>query len=375
MMSKETKSALIISLYGNTNYGNKLQNYAVYRILSDFGLEVLNLKNNRNLNFKRNICLLYTKYLLSRLKYFFVYMKKFGLVNYLIRNIKFRKFSKNIPTSKRIFNYSKVKKYESFDYLVVGSDQVWNPATSLDDLMVLRYFNNPNKIAFSASIGTYELSSNAKKIFRKSLNDFKAISVRENEAKAMLKDCKISHEITTLIDPTMILSKDEWNKLSKRPKQFEKKNADYILIYYLGTLSDSTKKDIYDFAINNGLKVINIYDKKDKYITSDPSEFLFLEKNAKLIFTDSFHSAVFGIIFNTPIMVGSRNGAKTNMNSRIDTLLSKFGLEDRRYTGTISKECFKCNYNYANEILKKERKLAMNFLKKALDIKDSDKNE
>lgn len=72
------KKALIMTIYGNMNYGNKLQNYAVYKLLKDRNIEVLNLKNNRHLNYKRNIVFSYMKFILSRFKYIGIYNKEFG---------------------------------------------------------------------------------------------------------------------------------------------------------------------------------------------------------------------------------------------------------------------------------------------------------
>ena len=61
------------------------------------------------------------------------------------------------------------------------------------------------------------------------------------------------------------------------------------------------------------------------------------------------------------------------MGSRIDTLLSKFKLENRRYNGKeITKDNLKHDYTEAYIILEKERKKSKDFLEKALDIRDSD---
>ena len=57
------------------------------------------------------------------------------------------------------------------------------------------------------------------------------------------------------------------------------------------------------------------------------------------------------------------------MNSRIDTLLTTFKLEDRRFKGKIENNLLKCDYTEAKQILKKEQEKAENFLKKALDKK------
>ncbi|MCS4569950.1 hypothetical protein FZ989_00385 [Clostridium perfringens] len=60
----------------------------------------------------------------------------------------------------------------------------------------------------------------------------------------------------------------------------------------------------------------------------------------------------------TPFVVYDRNGhsSEEKMNSRIDTFLKKFDLEERR-ARFISNECIlKCDYNNSYNILKSERK-------------------
>ena len=55
------------------------------------------------------------------------------------------------------------------------------------------------------------------------------------------------------------------------------------------------------------------------------------------------------------------------MNSRLDTLLSKFELNDRRYNEKcITKEKLQYNYEKAYKILEDERIKSKKFLEKAL---------
>ncbi len=107
-------------------------------------------------------------------------------------------------------------------------------------------------------------------------------------------------------------------------------------------------------------------DKRNVFYQTGPSEFLYLEKNAFLICTDSFHSCVFAILYNTPFIVFEREDNTVSMNSRIDTLLRKFKLEDRRFKECIDNEHLKCDYSIAHNLLKEERKKADRFLNKIL---------
>lgn len=93
-----------------------------------------------------------------------------------------------------------------------------------------------------------------------------------------------------------------------------------------------------------------------------------------LICTDSFHSSVFAIIFNRPFIVFDRDDHNEKMNSRIDTLLSKFNLNNRKFSGNITNSLLQSDYTEAYEILKEQEK-SITFLKKSLNIGEVEKNE
>lgn len=356
------KKVGIVTIIDNNNYGNRLQNYAVQNVLENMGNYPLTLKNILQLNKKDNNIV---KYKLKILKYVYLNNRKNSERKKLFLN-----FNKNIRFSKKIFNWNKVKRIEKCDVWLVGSDQVWNPNFGMSDIDFLTFAPQTKKISFAASFGVNKLEPKVKEYVRDRVNDFSEISVREDSGKEILEELTNRKDIEVLIDPTMLLSAEEWDKVAKKPKQlnFEK----YILNYFLGELPEEWKIEISRIAEENNCKVINILDKNDPFYETGPSEFLYLEKNAFLICTDSFHSSVFSIIYNTPFVVFDRRQKGVEaMNSRIDTLLSKFNINNRRFTGSITKELLYCDYTEAKEILKNEKQKSIKFLKKALDIEEN----
>ena len=90
------------------------------------------------------------------------------------------------------------------------------------------------------------------------------------------------------------------------------------------------------------------------------------KKNAFLVCTDSFHSAVFAFLFNTPFITFNRNNTKINMNSRMDTFLSDFGLKDRKYdVGRNLDEYLESDYSSGYKILEQKREEAKKFFARA----------
>lgn len=354
------KSIGIITINDNNNYGNRLQNYATQEFVKKINVEATTIRNNPTLNTKNKFYLRIAKYIKEKI------LKKSN--DKSERYNKFSEFNKNIIFSKKnVTPYSKIK--NTYDYFIVGSDQVWNPNFSrLRDVDLLTFANDNQKISFAASFGISELPESYDKKVKEELLKFQAISVREDAGKKIVENLTGRTDIEVLIDPTMLLTAEEWDKVSKRPKQL--KTDKYILNYFLGELSEDRKKEIEKIAKENNCEIINILDKKSPFYQTGPSEFLYLEKNAFLICTDSFHSSVFAILYNRPFIVFNREDKNVSMNSRIETLIRKFNLENREFTGKITKENLNHDYTKAYEILEKEREKSMRFLKKALNIRN-----
>ena len=340
-----------------------MQNYATQEIIGKCGSIPVTIKNSviTNKNERRKII-----YILRILKGIHIELKLFYNSN-KVKYKKFLKFNKyiNITRKKLTLLDKNIKK--KYDYFITGSDQVWNPTFGrLRETDLLVFAKPEQRIAFAASFGISELPEQYKQKTAEALKTFKAISVREDTGKKIVEELTGRTDVEVLVDPTMLLTPEEWDKVSKKPEQinFDK----YILCYFLGELSEQRKKEIERVAKENDCKIINILDKKDPFYETGPSEFLYLEKNAFLICTDSFHSSVFAILYNRPFIVFDREDSFVKMNSRLDTLLKKFELEDRWYEEKIKEEQLKTDYTKAYEILEKEREKSMNFLKRALDI-------
>ena len=335
----------IVTLNGNNNYGNKLQNFALIYILKKFNFDINTLWKYDS-----------KKYILKTI----IPLKRFK------RYSSFQRFTNRYLNVKYFMDLEKIK--NKYDYYVVGSDQVWNyNFKTFSEDFFLPFSNREKNISYAASIGVDNVKSEFHEIFKNGLQNFKNISVREDSAKRIVEQYTNRDDIEVVLDPTMLLTDKDWENILKKPKGIGDKK--YILNYFLGNLSDERKKVIEKFAQENDFYVINLLDKNDPYYSCGPSEFLFLEKNAALICTDSFHSSVFAILFNRPFLVFDREQQGVeDMSSRIETLLSKFEIKDRKFNCNIEKKDLQHDYTRTYEILNEERKKSMNYLKKSLNI-------
>ena len=361
----------ILTLNGNFNFGNRLQNYALQQYVKQLcSCEIETIINITDYQPKTKLLQkIKLNNILEKIDYIikFKILYKNKLKN---RNDKFIEFSKNIKETVYTISNEKIdNRCKLFDRIIIGSDQVWSPFFyRLSEIDFGMFLEKEKVFSYSASLGADYIPDEFIDLFKRGIANVSMISVRENSGKKILQELTKREDIEVLIDPTMLLTQEEWSKIEKKPSQLKDKK--YILNYFLGEISKERKKEIEKIAKENDCQIINILDKKDPFYVSGPSEFLYLERNAFLICTDSFHSCVFAILFNTPFIVFNREDKTVNMNSRIETLLSKFKLENRYYKGKIDKELLKTDYMEAYKILEEERKKSLTFLKKALNIEE-----
>ena len=365
------KKVGIITMIGN-NFGNRLQNYALQEYLKKIGLKVETIYNYvyEIPKTKKNIFTI-PKKIYSSLKNMML-EKKYRTIN-KERDSLFRDFNDkyiNFSEERIDERYDLTNLPSKFDNFIVGSDQVWNPyAYRNKDIDFCTFSPKEKNISYAVSFGIEVLEQKFEEIYSKGLDNFNYISVREDKGAEIAKKITNRDDIEVSIDPTMLLTKEEWINVEQKPLKL--KNEKYILNYFLGELSKERKQEIERIAKEHKCKIINILDKNDSFYASGPSEFLYLERNAFLICTDSFHSCVFAILFNTPFIVFNRKDKTVNMNSRIETLLSKFNLENRYYKGNIDEKLLKADYKKTYKILENERKKSFEFLKKSLNIKEN----
>ena len=355
----------IVSLFGEFNYGNRLQNYATQEILKDLGCQTQSVYiKPLKLLIKDLLRQLYFQmplYIFSKSlrKSYFYYQKQQV----------FKKFNKEHIILKK---YSSVNNIEDSDYFVVGSDQVWNPKryNEVKKALFFLTFTKPSKkVCFSPSFGLSVIPDQWKQYFKEKLMDFPRLSVREKRGADIIKELT-GRYAEVLIDPTLMLDKEQWLKIAKKPKNVDF-NTKYVFNYFLGDMPVKAKLDGEKLAEELKGNVYNImdYNVPELYI-SGPSEFLYFIEHAAVVQTDSFHACIFSFLFGKPFLLYAREGKDTDMFSRMETLFSTFGLK-RKFVGSGEKnDVYECDYTYGYEKLKAERDKVIKFLKQSMNIID-----
>ena len=264
----------------------------------------------------------------------------------------------------------------NYDVLCIGSDQVWNymKGYSLEPFFACFDKNNTKKITYASSIGLSSLSVEAEQVFKKELASFAYISVREQQASEILEKL-LNRKIDVVLDPTLILNKQEWIEVAKYDMCPKEK---YLLVYivtikpcdYVLTLARHIAKQ-------RNLKIVRIC--RDAYpehsgsdveeiLTAGPSDFVGLFSKAEFVVTNSFHGTVFSINFSKPFYSVIKSHHSTN--SRLTSILKKLGLEDRIVpVGSQLPMISDIDFSDPSAKLEAERKLSIEYINKALSNK------
>lgn len=349
------KNVAIVTIIAQ-NYGNRLQNFALQKYLQNMGVNVSTIPYNKgDFGIKWNAKYIVNEYILRK------------------KNQAWNRFNKMINWEKNTIGKGNSKLCKKYDYFISGSDQVWNPLFDFNSEREYLTFAKPNqKISYAASIGISYIPDDFKSNFETRLKDFAFISVRERDAAKLVKDIA-KRDCTVVLDPTMLLSKDEWRIIAKDAKY--KISSPYIIKYFLGKRTKEYEAFIEEKAKKLNAIIIDVLDESGELnMEIGPTEFLNLFLNSEAVFTDSFHGAVFSILFQKPFVVFQRPYQEGfgKMSSRLDTLLQLTGLEEQRVStiDDIKKINLNCKYDKANEQIEKERIIAKQFLMSALSISE-----
>lgn len=253
----------IITLNGYFNYGNRLQNYALQEYISRlFNESIVNtiwyLKYNSSL--KENMITLKNirRYVFNR-HGFKDFIDSGKYVYKIIREYNFKKFSDKYINS--VFDYEiKPDLNNRYDYFIAGSDQIWNPNYVDLKNAFLPFADRNKRIAYAASFGVSKIPDDKIEIVKKGLEGMNYISVREHAGANIVKEL-IGRTVPVLVDPTMLLTADEWKKLAERPVWY--RDEKFILVYFLSKLPDKIKSDIQHLAERYKLKIVDLMDKEN----------------------------------------------------------------------------------------------------------------
>lgn len=213
-----------------------------------------------------------------------------------------------------------------FDVFIVGSDQVWTEwiTGGLDKVYFLDFETQAKKISYAASMGIIEFKEGQREYFKKVLNDFSFVTVRERKTKETLENL-LEREVYEVLDPTLLLKSEDYQKIEKKIDI----NKEYILAYFI--VEDQTMMkyaQILSFKLGLELLEIHYFDSltlqgHNVLAELSPGEFLTYFKNASYVITNSYHGTIFAVVYHKQFYSFYTNDLRKN------NLLEKLSLTAR----------------------------------------------
>ena len=390
------KKALLITWYNGTNYGTLLQAYCLKKILEN--PEITELPSSKGCNFNLDVSLLSYIPGIEKKSFFkkinnFIFSsseKKIKTIKRVFSRKYEKKFANGLPKRENVFekfrkeqfkfypqmrvqNKKELEQINNFDYYIIGSDQVWNP-NMLDDAYLLNWVKSDNKISYAPSVCVNEIPLKSLDLY-KALEEFKAISVREENNVVEQLSNFLNKDINVVVDPVVLFGREALLKYCKNDI-----SESYVLSYFLGVANESReyfinfcetnkmiKKSI--IAVNplNLSKDIELIDFSIWEI--DPLELINEIYNSQYVITDSFHIMVLAILLHKDFSVLPREKGKSQQNNRILNFLKIVGLEERfnlKEESILDVKIQQEKWEMIDKILEQKREYSFRYLKNAI---------
>lgn len=357
------RKVAFITIHVGFNFGSVLQTIATSRVLEDLGLEP--------------ICVNYIPPRATHARYWkdaSSSISKFlwRVAYYPIKSISERIYDKYLRShcrlSKPIYQSDNfVLKCPKADYYVTGSDQVWN--SKHNEGIDSHYFFegiDGNKLAYASSIGMTTLTAEEESYFKKALQQYTFLSVRESSAISLLN--VLGFKATQVVDPTLMLDKLKWQEyMSKRLVQ-----QPYVFVYlpynvvnkemiYRTARAIAKQKRLKVVTYSNDIMFEKFADKTIFY--SSPGDILSLIYYADIVVNNSFHGTAFSINLNKEFWTYM----PSKFSTRLETILDVCKLKKRVLEKEIDSDLINASIEYieVNQILNNERAKALEILKEA----------
>ena len=371
----------ILTIPPRINYGGILQAYALQTVLERMGHEVYVIERDTKWHIpwwkKAFLCYpkrFLLKYLLGR-KNTRIFIEKYEdkVMPTILKDVnRFRDGKLNLF---HINRFSDLGDSCIFDAYVVGSDQVWRPdyfPGNIEDAY-LRFDTRTGikRIAYAVSFGTgkWDYCQEQTMVCRELAKAFDAISVREKNGIELCRKY-LGRDAKWVIDPTLLLTPSDYIDLIKESPT---ENKDGNLMVYILDETDEKQKLTLELAEEKGLSPhyvrINIFDYTLPVVTrrlQSVESWLKGILESEFVITDSYHGAVFSILFHKPFIVISNQERGID---RLNSLLYLFGLE-KHIINDIDEYHKNAPYNIdwtaKDRVLEEKRKEAIGLLKSVL---------
>ena len=366
----------IITWFTGPNYGTNLQAIALQYYLRKQGHEVEIVNCEVESKYAKNRRTFFERVAFQPEKYAEKFARRVFFKNEIASRDKklANAIQKNCVLTKRCENEKDlIEIFNSFNLLISGSDQIWNPNWYHRFYYADYDGVTTRRISYAPSMGVMTIEPEVKPEIRRSVSKYDVVSVREDKAVSLLEPYSKNKPVV-VVDPTLLLDSNDWASIL--PPTGAAPKSDYVLGFFIEGNFDhlhatknfaKQKKMKYVFVPYSGLSYYQIGDRRADAGLEDLLELI---RNARYVITDSFHITVFSIIHRKQFysFMRYRENPVTSTNSRIRNLLHTAGLENRGLEfGTRKiKELPDIDYAPHMKMLQREIEKSKEFLQKSI---------
>lgn len=339
-----------------SNFGNRLQNYAVHVICKRMNMEPTTLAVEYSYIFG----LIPKYFVLKLINYFHLgnLLSKTSTAKSVNKSYAAWKFTNNEIDTIYIKNIGDFKKVvDDYDYYGIGGDQIFSPYWKQKiPFATFIGYDADKKICFSPSFGSDKLSLEYTDEIMKELEEIEHIAIREQSGVDMIAQT-IDKRPIRICDPVVMLTREDWISASK--KTSFKQDVRKTIIYFLGEYCGEYKEFISEDTNRKQCELVDVSRiSNSKESTCDPFEFISFINQSECVYTDSFHAIMLALILNKRVVIFQRKGGE-EMNTRIFELVERYHLENCLYSekdNILNLGYYDCDN--VNRILESERRIA-----------------
>jgi hypothetical protein len=214
------------------------------------------------------------------------------------------------------------------DCIIIGSDEVWHYESNANDPVKFAVGLKADRIfSYAPSSGSVDLNHPIPEFVNEGLLNFTSISARDDTSEKLVERV-LGYSPVRVLDPTLIYDfpvyEDEFTKKLKQ--------EDYVLMYHCEKMPKEAVVRILSYCKLNKFKLYGAgeYAKyySDMTINLSPFQWVEMFRNAKFVFTGTFHGAVFSLMTEKNF-AAYLSPANPSRAKKVHSLLGQFGLSER----------------------------------------------
>lgn len=324
----------IVTINDDTNYGNRLQNYALQEVVRSLGWEPETLVNappawDRTLRTRRIMHEIghelpaLTHRAADRVRSrvgrggpkapAFLAHRRSAIAAFV---------RAHLQTSPHVYSAMPAGYWaDRYAYAIAGSDQVWNPTyRRAQGMDFLDFVGEPRRIAYAASFGVATVPGFLRSRYRGWLEGIPHLSVRESTGRRIVAELT-GRDIPVVLDPTLVVDRAVWNRLIAGESPISA--APHGVRFFLGRPTPAQDAWVERHAAVSGLAVVDLHSlDQEAFADVGPAGFIAAIARAEVVYTDSFHAGIFALLHRRPIVLRSRFAG----DARWQELLSQHAL-------------------------------------------------